>query len=90
MFRFFVESPHAPEECDKIIREIHNAGYLHHFEWGCHDGVHTGWAFIETDNIEHVKQIVPWSIRDKAHFVKVENFAKRDVILPHSKKKEEN
>ncbi len=85
MYRFLIESPHAPEDCDRIIREIHHAGYLHHFEWGCHDGVHTGWAFIDSDNIEHAKQIVPWSIRNKARIVRVENFSKDKEIRPHKK-----
>ena len=66
MGRYLVESPHDAGDCDEIIKEIHAAGYLHHFEWGCHDGSHCGWASIETDNREHAKQIVPWRIRDKA------------------------
>ena len=86
MDRYLIESPHAPEDCDRIISEVHSAGYLHHFEWGCHDGVHTGWAIIETDNIEHAKQIVPWMVRDKARIVKVENFEKANPAHPHKSK----
>ncbi len=74
MDRYLIESPHDAHECDAIIREIHAAGYLHHFEWGCHDGAHCGWAIIETDNKDHAKQIVPWQIRDKARVVKLEKF----------------
>ena len=86
MDRYLIESPHAPEDCDRIIREVHSAGYLHHFEWGCHDGVHTGWAIIETDIIEHAKQIVPWMVRDRARIVKVENFEKANPAHPHKSK----
>ena len=28
MDRYLIESPHDPEECDNIIQEVHNAGYL--------------------------------------------------------------
>ncbi len=58
MDRYLIESPHDANDCDAIIKEIHAAGYLHHLEWGCHDGAHCGWAIIETDNREHARQIV--------------------------------
>jgi hypothetical protein len=86
MYRYLVESPHNPEDCDRIIQEVHTAGYLHQFEWGCHAGVHCGWAFVETDNIEHAKQIVPWMVRDKARIVKLEKFESADPIHPHKLK----
>jgi hypothetical protein len=85
MFKFIIESPHDPEDCEMIVQEIHNAGYLHHFEWGCHDGVHTGWAIIETDNIEHARQIVPWRVREKARIVKIEKYEGEDETHPHKK-----
>lgn len=83
MDRYLVESHHEARDCDAIIKEINAAGYLHYFEWGCHDGVHTGWAIIETDNREHARQIVPWQIRDKARVVKLEKFGS---TKPHVKK----
>jgi hypothetical protein len=85
MYRYLIESPHAPEDCDTIVQEVHNAGYLHYFDWGCHEGVHTGWAIIETDNIEHARQIVPWMVRDKARIVKIEKYEGGDTIHPHKK-----
>jgi hypothetical protein len=84
MDRYLVESPHDAGDCDAIIKEIHAAGYLHHFEWGCHDGAHCGWAIIETDNREHAKQIVPWRIRNKARVIKLETFGSANKT--HSEK----
>jgi hypothetical protein len=86
MYRYLIESAHASEDCEKIIQDFHAAGYLHQFDWGCHDGVHTGWAIIETDNIEHAKQIVPWMVRDKARIVKIEKFEEVDPLHPHKSK----
>jgi hypothetical protein len=86
MYRYLIESPHDPEDCDRIIQEVQNAGYLHHFDWGCHDGVHTGWAIIETDNLEHARQIVPWMVREKARIVKIEKFEGEDTIHPRKNK----
>ena len=87
MNRYLIESPHKPEDCERIIKEVQAAGYLHHFEWGCHDGVHAGWAIVETDNIEHARQMIPWDVRNLARVVKVENFEKVDPLHPHKVKK---
>lgn len=76
MDRFIILSPHTAEDCDRVIKEIHAAGYLHHFEWGCKDHDHTGYAIIEAMNHEHAKQIVPWFIREKARIVKLVKFGK--------------
>ena len=85
MFRYIIESPHNPEDCDKVIQEFSAAGYLHQFEWGCHDGVHSGWAILETDSLEHAQQIVPWIVRERARIVKLEKF---EVAAPdHPSKK---
>ena len=86
MDRYLIESPHAAEDCDKVVKEVHTAGYLHQFDWGCHSGVHTGWAIIETDSVEHARQIVPWMVRDKARIVKIEKFEKGDPLHPHKPK----
>jgi hypothetical protein len=85
MDKYLIESPHDPEDCENIIQQVHAAGYLHYFDWGCHGGVHTGWAIIETDNIEHAKQIVPWTVRDKARIVKIEKLQGPDTIHPRKK-----
>jgi hypothetical protein len=71
MDRFVIESSHTAEDCKKAVKEIHAAGYLHHFEWGCDTGVHTAWAIVEAVDLEHAKQIVPWMFRDKSRVVKV-------------------
>ena len=71
MERYLIESPHAPEDCDRAVREVHAAGFLHQFEWGCDVGVHTAWAIVEAMDIEHARQIVPWMFRDKARVVRV-------------------
>ncbi len=33
MDRYLIISPHTAEDCDRAIKEIHAAGYLHHFEF---------------------------------------------------------
>jgi hypothetical protein len=85
MDRYLIESPHEPDDCQKIIEEFSAAGYLHYFEWGCHDDVHSGWAIIETDSLEHARQIVPWAVRDKARIVRLEKFENANPLHPHNK-----
>ena len=84
MDRYLIESPHEAADCESIIKEIHAAGYLHHFEWGCHDGTHCGWAIIETDSKEHAKQIIPWQNRNKARIVKLEKFGQVENTHTHT------
>jgi hypothetical protein len=80
MERYLIESPHEPEDCDRAVREIHAAGFLHHFEWGCDVGVHTAWAVVEAMSIEHARQIVPWMFREKARFVRVVKYEVADKV----------
>lgn len=74
MNRYLVESPHPLEKCEQVLRDLHAAGYLHHFEWGCKDDDHTGWAIVEAENVEHARQIVPWYLRDRARVVRLVKF----------------
>ena len=80
MDRFLIETPHEAEDCHKLVDQISAMGYLHHFEWGCADGVHCGWAIIETESQEHARQMVPWEVRDKARVVKLNRFATVDPL----------
>jgi hypothetical protein len=80
MERYLIESPHATEDCDRAVKEIHAAGYLHHFEWGCDVGIHTAWAIVDAVSLEHARQIVPWMFRDKARFVKLVKYEIADKL----------
>ena len=85
MERYLIESPHSVEDCEKVIHETKLAGYLHHFEWGCKDGVHSAWAIIEAENREHARQIVPWMVRDKARLVRLDKFEIVDPMHKNAK-----
>ena len=80
MDRYLIESAHTSEDCEKAIKEIAMAGFLHQFEWGCKDGVHSAWAIIEAENRQHARQIVPWMMRDKARIVKLVKFEVADPL----------
>jgi hypothetical protein len=86
MDRYMIESPHSAEDCDKAIKEIAMAGFLHHFEWGCKDGVHSAIAIVDAENREHAKQMIPWMMREKARIVKLVKFEAADPEHYRTKK----
>ncbi len=79
MDRYLIESPHEAEDCDRIVKLVAAAGYLNHFDWGCAEGVHTGWAIVETDSLAHASQMVPWPVRERARIVKLVKFEDKDL-----------
>jgi hypothetical protein len=74
MNRYLVESPHTEADCKSIIQQIHAAGYLYHFDWGCADGVHCGWAVIEADCEDMALLAVPPLLRKKANITRLVKF----------------
>ncbi len=57
-----------------LIEQIYAMGYLFHFDWGCKDGVHSGWAIIEAENVAEARLAVPPMIRNKARVVQLNKF----------------
>lgn len=71
MDRYMVESPHDHDNCTLVIKEVHSMGYLHHFDWGCEDGVHVGWAILEAESREQALMVVPSLVRAEARAVRL-------------------
>jgi len=74
MHKYMIESPHTLENCQQAINDLHAAGYLHHFEWGCKDNDHTAWAIVEAESADDARQMVPWYLREKARIVRLVKF----------------
>jgi hypothetical protein len=72
--RFLVETPHDPEECKLLIGYVRAQGYLHNFDWGCHFGVHTGWAVIDAETEAQASLAIPSTLRGKAKLTRVERY----------------
>lgn len=79
MDRFVIESPHNADDCRLVITQIHAMGYLHHFEWGCPDGVHSGWAFIEAEDENQARMIVPSVVRNSARVVRISRYNSNEL-----------
>ncbi len=74
MERFLIETPHDPEECKLLIGYVRVQGYLHNFDWGCHFGVHSGWAIIEAESEAQASLAIPATLRAKAKLTRVERY----------------
>lgn len=59
MERFLVIAPHTKEECKQALGQVLAAGFITHFDWGCMDGEHTGWAILEAEDAKEAMMAVP-------------------------------
>ena len=83
MKRFLVISNHTGPECARALKEVLAIGYLTHFDWGCKDGVHTGWAILEADSKNEAMLSVPTFLRDQARVVQLTKFEESMVRTMH-------
>ena len=74
MERYLIETPHEANDCSILISQITAMGFLYHFDWGCPDGVHSGWAIIVAEDEAQARMIVPPVLRGKARVVKLTKF----------------
>jgi len=72
--RYLIETPHEARDCQQLVTQVRAMGYLHHFEWGCHSGVHNGWAIIDAETEADARLAVPPLIRKKARVIKLNRF----------------
>ena len=85
MKRFLVVSNHTSADCNLALKEVLAIGYLTHFDWGCKDGVHTGWAILEAENKAEAMMSVPTFLRNQAHVVQLTKFKPEVVDAIHIK-----
>lgn len=84
MDRYLVISPHTEQDCKQALIDVHAAGYITRFDWGCNDGDHTGWITIEAENANQALLVVPSSQRHSARAVRLVKFAPADVEKLHT------
>jgi hypothetical protein len=85
MKRFIVISHHTGADCVRALKEVLAMGYLTHFEWGCKDGEHTGWAILEAENKAQAMMSVPIFLRNQAKVVQLTKFEAKMVEAMHVK-----
>lgn len=85
MPKFLVVSNHKGEDCIKALQETLAIGYLTHFDWGCKDDVHTGWAILEAENKAQAIMSVPTFLRADATVILLTQFEPERVRRMHPK-----
>ena len=84
MKRFLVISHHNAADCVMALKQVQAIGYLTHFDWGCKDGVHTGWAILEAETKDEAMLSVPTFLRNQAQVVRLAKFRAEQVEQMHS------
>jgi hypothetical protein len=83
MKRFLVISNHTGEDCVRALKEALAIGYLTHFDWGCKDGVHTGWAVLDAEDKSEAILSVPTFLRGSAQVIRLTKFQPEKVLAMH-------
>jgi len=67
MAKYLIEIPHESEKiaCLRSVSILLSSGshFLTNADWGCMDGVHKAWFFMDADNKEEALMIVPPAYR---------------------------
>lgn len=85
MKRFLVVSHHTAKDCVMALKETLAIGYLTHFDWGCKDGAHTGWAILEAEDKAQAMMSVPTFLRNQATVIQLTKFDPERVEAMHVK-----
>lgn len=87
MAKYVIETSHTPDECLKALDEMlaKNPEILDKFVWGCAQGVHTGWAYIDAKNKEDATALLPKSAQTKAKITEVGKFTPEQIKSFHKK-----
>ncbi len=83
MPRFLIEFEHESEAiaCAGAVRTLLASGshLVSHTDWGCKDGVHSGWLIVEVDDRAAARAIVPPALRSRARIVALNGFTLQQV-----------
>ena len=83
MARFLIELPHEPTmvACAKAVEVILQTG-SHFFakaDWGCKDGEHKAWIFVEVNSRDEARGIVPPAFRSQAKIIQLNAFSMEEI-----------
>ena len=83
MPRFLIEVPHE-DEYDACVRALDAlAKYGSHFvtqaDFGCGDGVHSGWLIVDVESRNEALQVVPPQFRSIARVVQLNQFTRETI-----------
>ena len=83
MDRYLIVSPHTEKNCSDALKQVLYAGYITHFDWGCADGEHTGWAIIEANSAHEATMVVPPGQRSSTRAIRLIKFSPEQIKDMH-------
>lgn len=83
MKRYLVETRHKREQCLNVMKNFAAYGHITHFDWGCENGVCTGWAIIEADSMGEALLSVPSLVRNSTRAVEVKKMSPEKIQSLH-------
>jgi hypothetical protein len=85
MDRYLIETTHTKEDCLRILDMVLSYGFITHYDWGCEDGTHKGWAVVEANSSEEALLSVPPLVREKAQVIKLKRYSPEMIQSFHEK-----
>lgn len=83
MARFLIEVPHEADSvaCSKVVQIFLKTGshWVTHADWGCRDGDHRALLFLESENKDEARQVVPVQFRDHARITRLNKFTLEQI-----------
>jgi hypothetical protein len=83
MPKFLIEIPHTSGkyECLRSVEILLSSGshFITNADWGCLDGVHKAWFFMEAENKNEALMIVPPAYRKDTKISQLNKFKLEDV-----------
>ncbi|MGA2405942.1 MAG: hypothetical protein ABSF81_04225 [Bacteroidales bacterium] len=89
MLKYLIEIPHGSEkiECLRSVSILLSSGshFLTNADWGCMDGEHKAWFFMDANSKDEVLMIVPPAYRKDTKIFQLNKFKLEDVkeLLKH-------
>jgi hypothetical protein len=82
---YFISSPHTKEECLAALDALSSKGPEHLKQWyfGCSTGDHTGYAIVQAESENEVRNHIPESLRNRARYTRVEQYNQQQIRQFH-------
>ena len=80
---FLIESPHAAEQCLKVMDEVNKSKELAAWDWGCMAGNHTGYRIVHAADESAALAMVPEDVRAQAHAYKISKMTAAQLEAAH-------
>jgi hypothetical protein len=89
MPKYLIEIPHSSErlQCLRAVSVLMSSGshFITNADWGCYDGNHKAWFFMEAANKEEALMVVPPAFRKDTNICQLNKFVLKEVeeMLKH-------